>query len=73
MITTDLSSNGFESLSILSIKNHLILESSNTLGSPRPIEVLGGDLEPASNLLSVSENPSPKSMKLFFEDGGYKL
>ena len=59
MKISDLSYKGFESLSILSSENQMS-NSSNTLGRPRPIEVLGRDLGLASNLLSVSEFPSPE-------------
>ena len=58
------------STSKLSDNTSMMFDSANTLGSPRPIEVLGEGLELASNLLSVSEQSVLKSD---FENGGYKF
>ena len=55
--------NGLESLrSKLSDNTSKMFKSSETLGSPRPIDVSGEDLELASNLFSTSENPFSKEI-----------
>lgn len=58
---------GFEMISNLSGKT-VKSKSSNTLGRPRPIEVLGRGLGLRSNLLFVSEYSSTKNHRRgFFE------